>query len=38
MPAASVENRALAVLKERFARGEISKDQFDQMRRDDLGI
>lgn len=36
-PASRPDDRALAVLKERYARGEITKDQFDQMRRD-LGV
>jgi putative membrane protein len=27
-------DRALAILRERFARGELTKDQFEQMKRD----
>lgn len=32
-PAGPSEDRALTLLRERFARGEISQEQFEQMRR-----
>lgn len=32
-PAAGGEDRALATLRERYARGEITQDEFEQMRR-----
>ncbi len=33
-PSAGAPNRALEILQERYARGEITKDQYDEMRRD----
>lgn len=33
-PSALPENRALEILKERYARGELTKEQYEDMRRD----
>ena len=33
MPRAGGDDRALSILRERFARGEITQEQFDEMRR-----